>query len=65
MGRGCRPGIVLPLDRGGNIITSLGEVADTFSDHCANISRDLHERNKPGRAEVVREKESYHLQTEN
>ena len=32
-----KPRIVRPLDRGGNIITSSDEIADTFADHYANI----------------------------
>ena len=41
--RNYKPKIVLPLDRGGNIITSPDEIADYY----ANISKDLHKKSKP------------------
>ena len=39
--------IVLPLNRGGNIITSPDKFADIFADQCANILKDLHKKSKP------------------
>ena len=48
------PRIVLPLEKGRSIITSPDEIADTFADHYANISKDLHKKSKPGK---IRNKE--------
>ena len=42
-----KPRIVLPLDSGENAITSPDEIADTFADHYANISKNLHKKSKP------------------
>ena len=39
----------IPLERAGNIITLLQEIAETFYDHYANISRDPHKKSKPGK----------------
>ena len=36
------------MKRGGNIITSPVEIADTFADYYANILRDSHKKGKPG-----------------
>ena len=44
-----KPRIVPPLDREVNIITSSDEILDTFAHHYANISKDLHKKNKPGK----------------
>ena len=44
--RNYKPRIVPSLDRGGNIITVLDEIAYTFADHYANISKDLQKKNK-------------------
>ena len=41
--------IVSLLDRRGNIITSPDEIADTFADHYANVSKDLHKKSKLGK----------------
>ena len=56
-----KPKIISPLERRGNIITTLDEIADTFTDHYANISRDLQKKNKPGESEIGRKKKSYHI----
>ena len=65
--RNYKPRTKPALERGGNIIISLDEIADTFADHYANISRDQHKKSKP---EINRNrKRSYHIinhsQTEN
>ena len=57
-----KPRIVPSLDRGGNIITSPEEIADTFADHFANILKDLHKKSKPGKNY---HQTTNHLQTEN
>ena len=48
------------------MITSPDEITDTFADHYANISKDLHKRSKLGK---IRNKKNYHtknhLKTEN
>ena len=44
-----KPRIFPPLDRGGNIITSPDEIADTFADHYAIITKDLYKKKKPGK----------------
>ena len=36
----CKPRMIPPMERGGRIITTPDEIADTFAVHCANISRD-------------------------
>ena len=41
--------IVPPLDRRGNKISSLDDIADTFADNYANISKDLYKKSKPGK----------------
>ena len=48
-----KPRIVSPLDRGGNIITSPDENADTFIDHYANISKYFHEKTKLGKKRAL------------
>ena len=35
------------MKRGGNTITSSDEIADTFSDHYTNISRNPHKKSRP------------------
>ena len=38
-----------PLERGGNTITLADEIANTFADHYANISRDPHKKVNHGK----------------
>ena len=44
-----KPRIVPPLHRGGNIITSPYEIADTFADNYANILKYLQKKSKSGK----------------
>ena len=64
-----KPRTILLLEKGGSIITSPDEIADTFADHYSNISRDPHKKTKPKNSERGRKKKSYHIinysQTEN
>ena len=60
------PRTITPLDKGGNIITSPDDIAETFADYYANILREPHKKSKPGEN---RKKKNYyiinHSQTEN
>ena len=40
--RNYKPRKIPPLAKGRNIITTPDDIADTFADHYANISRDSH-----------------------
>ena len=42
-------------------ITSPDKIADTFADHYANISRDLHKKTKPGKNRKRKKKKSHHI----
>ena len=48
-----KPRTILPLERGGNIITP----PEIIADHYANISRDPHKKIKPGKTERGRKTE--------
>ena len=48
------------LDRGGNIIISPDEIAGTFADHYANISKIFIRKANQGKTEIRREKINYH-----
>ena len=53
------------MKRGGNIITSPVEIADTFADYYANILRDPHKKSKPEKNKKRKKEEElqYPLET--
>ena len=58
MNENYKPKTIPPLEKGGIIITSSDEIADTFADHYENILRDSHKKSKPVKK---RKKNSKHI----
>ena len=52
-----KPRIISPIERGGSIITTPDEIADTFAVHYANILRDPQKKEN---REKGRKKKNYH-----
>ena len=55
--RNYKPRTKPPLERGGNIITSPDENADTFADHFANIWKGPHKKSKPVKNKKMKKEE--------
>ena len=54
-----KPRRIPPIEKGGSIISTSDEIAETFAVHYTNISRDQNKERKQGNTEKGKKKKSY------